>query len=120
MTKRVLKLFSITTAIYIYYIISSKYHIMLPCLFFRITGYLCPGCGITRCLICLTKGNFYQAFCYNKLFFLLMPFFIAYIFYSLYLYLFSKKDKILKNIPSAIWYLLLIIIILFGIVRNFI
>ena len=35
---------------------------MLPCVFKKITGYNCPGCGIQRSVLALLKGNLYQSF----------------------------------------------------------
>ena len=33
----------------------------IPCVFNLITGYYCPGCGITRMFISIYKLDFYQA-----------------------------------------------------------
>lgn len=44
----------------------------LPCLFQATTGYLCPGCGITRCLHALVHGDIGQAFAMNPLVMLLL------------------------------------------------
>ena len=50
-----------------YYLVYSYAHIGIPCLFKIITGYNCPGCGITRCLFSLVKLNIKEAFYYNEL-----------------------------------------------------
>lgn len=94
--------------------INTKYNIYIPCLFNKITGLYCPGCGITRMIIAIKNMNFYQAFRYNPLMFILMPFFIIY--YITY-YTYWIKNKRLK-INNKIWYTLLIIIVLYGIIRN--
>ena len=41
--------------------------IALPesCWFFRWSGIGCPGCGLTRCFICLMHGEFAEAWRYN-------------------------------------------------------
>lgn len=36
-----------------------------PCLFHQITGYYCPGCGITRAIIALLHGDFAASFWYH-------------------------------------------------------
>lgn len=46
----------------------------IPCLLTLVTGGLCPGCGITRMFLALTRLDFYAAFRYNALVFCLMPF----------------------------------------------
>lgn len=84
----------------------------LKCLFNELTGLFCPGCGITRMIIAILKLDFYQAFRYNPLIFMLLIFFIIYFIYSLIRY---KKIKPLKNKISIV---LLIITLLFGVLRN--
>lgn len=36
-----------------------------PCMFHEVTGYYCPGCGITRAVYAFFEGNFLQCFCYH-------------------------------------------------------
>ena len=88
-----------------------KYDFRIPCIFFELTGLYCPGCGATRAIISLFNLNFYQAFRYNALIVTLLPFAIVYCTYK---YIFKGK----KKLPQWIWYVLLIIVILFGILRN--
>ena len=46
-------------------------HPPLPkCFFKEITGYPCPTCGVTRCLIELSQFHIWNAFLMNPLFFL--------------------------------------------------
>lgn len=100
----------ITLLIYL----NKKYSIYIPCIFHKITGLYCPGCGITRMLISIINLNYYQAFRYNPLMFILLPFFIIY--YILYYIYWLKNKKLVIN--NKIWYTLLIIIIFYGIIRN--
>lgn len=44
------------------------------CLFRKLTGYHCPGCGTQRALHQLLHGNFREAFRYNALFVLALPY----------------------------------------------
>jgi len=46
----------------------------LPCLFNKFTGLHCPGCGATRCCHSLLHGEWAQAFAWNPLFVILLPF----------------------------------------------
>ena len=122
MKKRILKLvfffLEIILFILIYVFLYKQYGFTIPCIFHKITGYYCPGCGVTRMLVSLAKGNIIQAFMYNQFLFIMLPFFILYLFYSIYLYITDKKDKILKRIPKCMQYILLSITILWGIIRN--
>ena len=94
MKKRIIKIvfFFLISIILIllYYIIFNKFGIAIPCIFHKITGLYCPGCGITRMLISLLHGNIKEAFMYNQLLFIMLPFFILYGFYELYLYIVDK------------------------------
>lgn len=101
-----------------YYFINKKTNFYIPCIFHEITGYKCPGCGITHLVFALLKLNIHEAFISNPLVFIYMPFIIFYFVYLDYLYIYEKKDKILKNIPNWVWIVLIIITLLYGIIRN--
>lgn len=84
----------------------------IKCLWNEMTGLYCPGCGITRMLIAMIQLDFYQAFRYNPFLFLLIIFGIVYILYSLF------KFKKIERINSKLLFVILIITILFGVLRN--
>lgn len=94
------------------------FHINIPCIFHKITGFYCPGCGITRSLYHLVTLNIYQSFRYNPLLFVLYPILIPYFFYKVYIWLFNKNDNITKKVPNSIWITLIIILLLYGVIRN--
>ena len=83
----------------------------IPCIIHKLTGLYCPGCGGTRMVISLIKLDIYQAFRYNMLLTIAIPFFILHLICR---YIFKLKYKI----PNYIWYLLIIVVIIFGILRN--
>lgn len=122
MKKRIIKIILIIAISIIglitYYYLNQNYNFSIPCLFHKITGYYCPGCGITRCLFSLLEGKIYQAFMYNQLVFILLPFFIIYFIYNSYIYIFNKENKLINKIPNYVYIILLIIVISFGIIRN--
>ena len=99
----------------IYFILSELLDVGIPCLFYEITGYYCPGCGITRLLFSLLKLDFYQAFRYNPLIFILI---IITGIYWLVKFILKKFINISIAIPNYVYYILLIIVIIFGILRN--
>jgi hypothetical protein len=45
-----------------------------PCWLHALTGLHCPGCGATRCLAALTRGDVLQAAAYNPLLLLCLPY----------------------------------------------
>ena len=101
-----------------YYFINKKTGFYIPCIFHEITGYKCPGCGITHLVFSLLKLNIHEAFISNPLVFIYMPFIIIYFVYLDYLYIYDKKDKIIKKIPNFVWIILIIITLIYGILRN--
>ena len=105
--------------ILIYLIFSNITGIAVPCIFHSITGLLCPGCGSTRMFKSILLGNFKKAFYYNQLLFISLPIFI--ILLINYLYSNYKNVKpIINKIPKYIYYGYIVILIIFGIIRNII
>lgn len=122
MKKRIRNVISISFILLIilisYYYLNHQYNIGIPCIFYKITGYYCPGCGITRCIFAILEGNIYEAFKYNQLVFILIPFLSIYFIYNIYIYIFNKENNLFKKIPNYIYIILLIITISYGILRN--
>ena len=85
----------------------------IPCIFHKVTGYYCPGCGITRMILAIMNFDFYQALC-----FILLPLIVPYALYMIYTWIFNKENKISKHIPNSILIFIVIILIIFGILRN--
>lgn len=89
--------------------------IKVPCIFHKITGFYCPGCGITRMFVEIFRLRFYEAFYYNELCFSYLILFIIYLLY----YLISKllNIKVIK-ISNKFYYVLIVITVLYGVLRN--
>jgi hypothetical protein len=65
----------------------------IPCPIRTVTGYLCPGCGISHYFIHLLHFDFKQAFTDNQLIFILMPFACLYYLYRSWMYIkYEKTD----------------------------
>ena len=100
-----------------YLLLGEKLHIYIPCFIHRITGFYCPGCGVTRMLLSMLKLDFYRAYLYNKLLFILSPF--ALFLFLDYIYsMIKNKNPLYKNINNKVWYLLIIILVIYGVLRN--
>ena len=50
-------------AVYLYF--HNPHSYPLPCVFYSLTGFYCPGCGAGRASYSLLHGRFLDAFCYN-------------------------------------------------------
>ena len=116
---KVVKIYLILFIIFIgYYFIHKFTGFGIPCPFYKLTGYKCPGCGITHCLFDILNLRFKEAFNDNQLVFIMLPFIALYYFYQTYLYIYDKKDQILVKIPKVFKITILIITLLFGVIRN--
>src|SRR5690625_233676 len=58
------------------------FNIHIPCVFKKVTGLDCPGCGMTRASLALLDGNLYQAFRWNMLIFFIAPLLMIYLFFQ--------------------------------------
>ena len=117
MKKKILKIIAFPIIIAII-IILYMLKIPIECPINKFFDVYCPGCGVTRMLVSIIHLDFYSAFRYNMLVFILLPFLTPYLVYTYICYAFDKKDKITSKIPGWVWYVLLILTILFGILRN--
>ena len=111
-SKKIVFLTTLLCIIFLY--LNKRFSFYVPCIFHKITHLYCPGCGITRMIISIFKLDLYQAFRFNPLAFILMPFMII---YGLYYYICWLHDKKFKT-PNKYWYLLLVITLLFMVLRN--
>lgn len=85
------------------------------CIYKELFNIYCAGCGFTRMIKSIIKLDFYQAFRYNPLFFILFVLFIPYVIYQIFLYV--KFGYIKKpNLKSLIF--LVSIFIAYMILRN--
>lgn len=78
-------------------------------------GIDCAGCGATRMIRSIFKLDFYQAFRYNPLIFILLILFIIYLIYILICKIIKKNFYIFNEKWLGI---LLFILISFTILRN--
>ncbi|MDR6194479.1 DUF2752 domain-containing protein [Siphonobacter sp. SORGH_AS_0500] len=65
----------LVAVIFLYYEFNPVEHAFFPpCLFYKYTGLHCPGCGAQRALHQLLHGNFREAFRFNALLLLMIPY----------------------------------------------
>lgn len=89
----------------------------LPCVFRAMTGYLCPGCGMTRAVVAILDGNFAKAWQYNALSLTLLPVLTLYLLYKAVRFIFKGEEEF--RIGEIIFLLILLAIaICFDVARN--
>lgn len=81
----------------------------MKCYFYVWTGLYCPGCGITRAILSLLRGDFYQAFRYNPFVIGTVPVIVI-----AWVALFKQHRLLLTKIMQSYMYLCFA----FGILRN--
>jgi len=89
------------------------------CPVFRFTHLYCPGCGATRALAALLHGRLAEAFHYNALLMVLLPFLLAY-FTLAYWNAMTQERFEWPRIPAPAPKYLLALVSAFALVRNFV
>lgn len=104
-------------SLFLYYH-SPKGGLMLACPIQALTGYHCPGCGAGRACYAILHGQWYQAFRYNPLLVILLPWIILYYTICGVQWVVYGKERLSIHIPERIPLIIFIILIIYGIVRN--
>ena len=89
----------------------------LPCLFNKLTGLYCPGCGITRIIFSSVRLDFVAAFNANPVLFCFLPFLAAVLIYRAVRYIRCG------TVPFTLWqklivYIGIVLLLLFCVYRN--
>ena len=101
----------------LYFVFISLTNIGIPCPFRLVMGLQCPGCGISRMLAALVRLDFVAAFRYNPVILLTSPI-------LLFAFIRSDIDYIRTGTSSidryrVLWIAELVILLVFGVIRNF-
>lgn len=70
------------------------------CQFFQLTGWHCPGCGMTRALHAATNGDWQQAIAYNLLAPLLLPIVVLSVARSLWSWAWAREHDPDADLPD--------------------
>ena len=115
MSKIIFKILGFIIISFGYYFLNLKFSFSIPCVFYKITGFYCPGCGITRMFFSILRFDFYQAFRFNPFVFILIITYLLYFLIYIIVKLVKKKEII---ICKKIYYILVVLAVIFGILRN--
>lgn len=89
----------------------------IPCPLHFVTGLYCPSCGVSRMFLHMLKLDFKTAFRYNQCLFFTLPFIGIFIILSTIKYIKTGQTK-LNRFQSFLCILIIIVLVLFGILRN--
>lgn len=97
------------------YFFNPTEHMFFPvCMFHRVTGLNCPGCGGLRATHQLLHGHLAMAFRLNPLFVMAIPVGIGFLLRGV-----LKKSPEKKNSFQPVWiWIAVALVIAFGIARN--
>ena len=91
----------------------------VPCVFNKITGLRCPGCGVTHMCVALMRGNIFEAIHYNSLLFFLSPLLLLILVDYIIRYIKTGRWTVLRW-QTIILCVMIVLFVLFGIGRNLI
>lgn len=91
--------------------------ISIPCFFNKVTGFYCPGCGVSRMCLALLSFHIKEAFHYNPMVFCLLPLLVLYALRQCVRYVKGIKWQ-MSEWESRVWKILVTVLIIFGVLRN--
>lgn len=89
-----------------------------PCMVHKLTGLYCPGCGAGRASYSLLHGQFYQAFRYNPLLIILLPWLVLYFAICAVQWVMWGREFISERIPAWVTWGVLFVVLVYGVLRN--
>lgn len=99
------------------YYLAARFFFAIPCMFRTLTGFKCPGCGITHMLVAELQLDFAQAYAANPALYLLQPV-VGYFIGKMYTCWFFDKRCRWSRAENILLYVMAAILVVFGIIRN--
>ncbi len=103
-------------AVFLY--LHDPYQYPLPCALYLLTGFYCPGCGAGRAAYSILHGQFYEAFCYNPLMVMLLPFLGLYFVVRGLDWVVTGGNHVDGKISAKLLMGILILVLIYGVLRN--
>ena len=97
----------------LWFFLLDKIHYRCP--FESLLNIWCAGCGGMRMIKSTIRGDFYQAFRYNPLLFVLLILGIMFLIFMIIVYI---KKKVIVLPSKYVWISIICLLIIFMIIRN--
>lgn len=101
----------------LYYLEIKTIGLVIPCFFYQVTGWKCPGCGITRMILHCLQGDFGQAISYNIGLLIAAPVLMPFLLFCLYRWL--KGRPLMGKWITVAGIFFVIYFLCWGIIRNY-
>lgn len=102
---------------FIYLFVFLTFGVGIPCVFHKLTGWKCPGCGMTHAIAELWKKNIKNAFDYNALCVSVLPVNCLYLLYRTVRYV-NGNDEGFYIWEYTLLIMLFVVTIGYGVMRN--
>lgn len=91
--------------------------IAIPCVFRKVTGYKCPGCGITHMCMALMNFRFVDAYNSHPMLFVQLPFLLLIALRNLITYVKSGVSRV-NRVETIVIYVCIALLLIFTVYRN--
>lgn len=92
-------------------------HLSIPCPFHAITGFQCPGCGVSRLCLALLRLDVAGAWQANPVLLALLPLLAALLGYRAVVYV-RRGHAPTARWETLVWSGMAVVLLIWGIVRN--
>lgn len=121
MKKRIIKVITVSASLIFagcaYAFLNVYFGFSIPCMFNKITGLQCPGCGVSRMCISLLKLDFEAAFKYNPVIMCMLPIGFVMVINGIRRYVLTGVNRISES-ENILMIVMIVVLLIFGIVRN--
>ena len=89
----------------------------IPCVFRLVTGWQCPGCGVSRMCLCLLSGDLQGAYAANPVLLFCLPALVAVLADATVRYVRDGGWRT-KGWSTVLAWTLIAVLLVFGVLRN--
>ena len=101
----------------LYGLFVKKTGIAVPCMFYRLTGWKCPGCGVTRMCVALLQLRWRDAFWFHPMLFVQLPVLGLIAIRNVVTYVKNGVSRVTRP-ETAVIYICIVLLVIFTVFRN--